>query len=53
MFPYLVNAPQRDTEYPIAALRQALVGVAESGVAVRPVSEVWGDLGGAGPASRR
>ena len=50
MFHYLVDAPQRDTEYPIGALREALVGISDSGVAVRPVSEVWRDQGGASPA---
>jgi peptidoglycan/xylan/chitin deacetylase (PgdA/CDA1 family) len=41
MFHFLVDAPQRETEYRIASLREAIAGIAASGVAVRPVSEVW------------
>jgi peptidoglycan/xylan/chitin deacetylase (PgdA/CDA1 family) len=41
MFHFLVDAPQRETEYRIASLRQAIAGIADTGVAVRPVSEVW------------
>jgi len=52
MFHFLVDVPQRETEYAIENLRRAIAGIAASGVAVRPVSEV--DLrGGPGPAAGR
>jgi peptidoglycan/xylan/chitin deacetylase (PgdA/CDA1 family) len=47
MFHWLVDAPQRETEYPIASLREALGAIAASGVAVRPVGEVWRSFGSA------
>ncbi len=40
MFHFLVDAPRHETEYAIASLRRAIAGIAASGVAVRPVSEV-------------
>ena len=54
MLHWLVDAPVRDTEYAIPALREALAGIAATGVAVKPVSEVWAELAtGAGPAAAR
>jgi peptidoglycan/xylan/chitin deacetylase (PgdA/CDA1 family) len=44
MFHFLVEAPQLDTEYAIRDLRAAAAGIADSGVLVRPVSEVWREL---------
>jgi peptidoglycan/xylan/chitin deacetylase (PgdA/CDA1 family) len=41
MFHYLVEEPAIDTEYAVRDLRAAAAGVAATGVAVRPVSEVW------------
>jgi peptidoglycan/xylan/chitin deacetylase (PgdA/CDA1 family) len=51
MFHFLVDAPRRETEYPVEAFRRAVAGIAASGVAVRPVSEV--DLLGATGAGAR
>lgn len=41
MFHFLVEEPQRDTEYAISDFREALAGIAAEGVDVAPVSEVW------------
>ncbi len=41
MFHFLVEEPRIDTEYAVSALRAAAKGIAATGVAVRPVSEVW------------
>ncbi len=49
MFHFLVETPQRDTEYPIGSFREAAAGIAATGVAVRPVSDVWRELAGGGP----
>ena len=48
MFHFLVDAPQRETEYAVGRFREAIAGIAGAGVAVRPVSEVWGELRGGG-----
>lgn len=52
MFHWLVDAPQRETEYPIAQLREGLAAIEATRVAVRPVAEVWRSLE-AGPSAAR
>jgi peptidoglycan/xylan/chitin deacetylase (PgdA/CDA1 family) len=52
MFHFLVERPQRETEYAVAELRRALAGIAASGASVKTVSEVWREIeAGASPAA--
>ncbi len=44
MFHWLVEAPERDTEYAIDAFRRALVLLEQEGAVVRTVGEVWDGL---------
>lgn len=51
MFHFLVDEPRREAEYGVEPFREAIAGIASTGVAVRPVSEVWRELRAGASAS--
>jgi peptidoglycan/xylan/chitin deacetylase (PgdA/CDA1 family) len=49
MFHWLVDQPEWITQYGVGDFGRLLEAIAQEGVAVRPVSDVWAELGGATP----